>query len=482
MITPQGRPPKYHPGYNPVEFFTDSTNKNKLGFRYVYQVFSANTSVQLVSDLKIAPRPVDGIGYVDISAHLQNYLKGFKNIESTTFSSADNGSIVNYDLKVGESYMVEESFYDYNFFSGNTGLLFSTAHPFIVGDQIKVQLDNVTGDFRDGLNGYYTIINIPNPSAVTLNFPWIGNGPATPGKVTYADERKGVFLNLYNFSGMVSTNESMNVGKFYDFQEAWNNTPNFLLSNANSKFLANFPRANYNVTPSQFLAIQAFDNKANSVRYINFSNSNGDFFRKDANSNASWIKQIPIGPGNHGTLTTLGGTAPLIKPTTTWYEVWTTSAFNSVTSERIRINIDNRCVINNVQIYFMDRAGSWGSFAFQNKIFKNVNVDRETFNKRFGTNNPSKGFVFKTYDEGETTIQSTVEEEYTLNTNWMSDEMSVYWEEMFTSPYTYVKWTDGKWYSVKIKDNSDDIPRKRNQSMIKKSVKIKFSIKNRVNF
>jgi len=477
-ITNQGRPTPIAPGYNPLVYYVDSTNKNQPAFRYLFQVYSGST---LLADLKIAPRPVDGIGYADVSKIIQNQLPGyFINPTATTWANVDAGSVAEYTVQFGESYATAWPFIDYIFMSGATGISGTTAHPFVIGDQVRLELNSTYNDFRDALNGYFTVTAIPDVYSFQLNLSWIGSGAATPGNAFYADARKTNFTGLSSATTIVY-NEAMKVSEFQSFMSTYPTVPDFVLTGSTSKFLTNIPRTGFYATPTQHLGINAFDNKTNNAALCYFQNSNGDIFNKSISSTAARIKQIACGPANAGTLTTISGTAGLIKDDTEWYDVWTTNTSSGQTSEKLRIYIDNRCVINDVEVVFMDRSGSAVSFAFQNRIFESITTQKETLRREFGTNTPSKGFTFNTFDEGMSTYASQYNNSYELNTNWMTDEMSVYFEELLSSPKTYVRWADGKWYACQIDNGSFQTERSKNQRLIKKKISIKFSIDNPVN-
>jgi hypothetical protein len=477
-ISFSGTPTPITPGYNPIVYYVDSTNKNQPGFRYIFQVLSGST---LLADLKIAPRPNDGIGYADVSKIVQNQLPGYSLPPSaTTWANADAGSVAEYTIQFGESYTTEYAFIDYIFMSGNTGISGTTAHPFVIGDQVQLILNSTYNDFRDALNGYFTVTAIPDAYSFQLNLSWIGSGPATPGKAYYADARKTRFTGL-TATTTIATNEAMKVSEFQSFMSSYPLVPDFVLTGSTSKFLTNIPRSGFRVTPTQHLGINGFDNKVNNAALMWFQNSNGDVFNKSISSSAARIKQIAAGPANAGTLTTVSGTAGLIKDDTEWYEFWTTNSSSGQTSEKLRIDIDNRCVINDVEIAFLDRSGSMSSFAFQNRIFESITTEKETLRREFGTNTANKGFTFNTYDEGMSTYAAGYNNSYELNTNWMTDEMSVYFEELLSSPKTYVRWTDGNWYACQIENGSFQTERSKNQKLIKKKITIKLSIDNPVN-
>jgi hypothetical protein len=95
---------KYNAAYNPIVYVNDSTNKNEIGFRYVYNIYSAGTSTLLGSYL-IAPRYGDGYGVLQADKLLQNFTT--YNFSGTTNPAPVKESWIKYQVKVGGK-MLEE--------------------------------------------------------------------------------------------------------------------------------------------------------------------------------------------------------------------------------------------------------------------------------------------------------------------------------------------------------------------------------------
>jgi hypothetical protein len=62
----------------------------------------------------------------------------------------------------------------------------------------------------------------------------------------------------------------------------------------------------------------------------------------------------------------------------------------------------------------------------------------------------------------------------------MTDEMSRYFEEVYTSPYTYVKW-EGNWYAAIIEDGNFQTERIKNNTLIRKTISVRFAVNAPVN-
>ena len=70
-MTKIAEPFDFAPAYNPLMFIYNSTNKNKLGFKYIFQVFQSGTATK-IGEYKVLPRFNDGYGQIDISKLLQS--------------------------------------------------------------------------------------------------------------------------------------------------------------------------------------------------------------------------------------------------------------------------------------------------------------------------------------------------------------------------------------------------------------------------
>ena len=98
-------PQQFSPAYNPLKFIVDSTNKNKSGFRYIFDIYESGTTNK-IGEYKVLPRINDGYGEQDMSKLLQAKVSWDLDTQSTTSIAAPNSSY-QYDVKVGEEYVAE---------------------------------------------------------------------------------------------------------------------------------------------------------------------------------------------------------------------------------------------------------------------------------------------------------------------------------------------------------------------------------------
>lgn len=475
-ITILSQPNEFHSGYNPVKYKVTSTNKSKPGFRYVVELYTTGTVK--FAEFFIAPDPLDSNnGHIDVSRILQNKLDGF--FTTSSFNSENAvGAYTNYQIRFGESYSSEWEFNDYIFLSGgNLGLttdsaygagFSNTPHNYQVGDQIRVRLNGTYTDNRDLLNTFFDVVQVVDTKTIRINgdFGAIGSNPATPGKAVYADNKKAVTYNLANAS-KTSVNTAMVLPELVATQGSLDGYS--MTTGTNNLILTNQPEK-YSVTPEQFVFFNVLNGQNKSLI---FENSNGDVFRKVIGGSNN-VSSLGVGPGNIGSITTLTGTAPLIKDNTRWYTVKVTNNTNSSDfSIEYKFNLDKRCQINDTQIMFMDRKGSYNSFAFQLKRRENVSTTKQTFNKFID------GYS-STAIKGETAYYSDAEKTLDLVTNFMGEQMNMYFEELMTSRNTYVKW-EGLWYACIVTDTTFENEFERNNKMINKSIKVKFAVNDPIN-
>jgi len=474
-ITIEGQPQKLTTGYNPVMYYLSSTNVNELGFRYIVEVYIAGTSTKLF-EKKYPPRPIDGFAEINISRDVQNYLSSNDPFNFSSLNATNH--YLKFDIKFGEEYKVAWNFSDFIFNNGQTGFWQVpnvTTHPFVVGDQITVALDSTPGDFRDALNGQFTVIAVPSAYWITTSLPWIGTGVALTGKISYSDNRKSRFTNLASLTSQTVFNGALDMRGFKNYDYS-----NYLLD-GNGLFLTNQPN-DFRLTLTQDLWTAYFHNYLTTGRRMYFENSNGDLgYKSIVSTNTIGIGLANVGMSGLGSLTMISGTLPFIDSNVEWYDYFVCNTSGIQLSEKKRVYINRTCSIEDYEILFLDRLGSFSSFPFQLRSTDKGNITRLSYNKKFGDVNTSTNtFDFNTWDSGRTNYNIEVSKDITLNTNWLTDSESVYFEELLTSGYTYLK-IDDEYVACQVQENSFEIQRQKNKNLIRKTITVKLSVDTPIN-
>ena len=468
------QPQDFTPAYNECKFIVDSTNVNNDGFRYIFEVFESGTATR-IGYYKALPTFGTGYGEQDLSKLLSNMVTFDFDPTITTFYDAAN-SYYNYDVKVGEEYIYELN-YTASLVDNGGSVRITATHAFQVGDQINItQADG--GVANPSVEGLHTVIAITGTTNFTINALWADVTDATiNGTVKYADNRKTITLNT------VSTLDKY----IFNGVQPWLDMPNwdetdYELDGITKSWLTNQPKT-FNCTPSQDLWLNLRGDGVGINKRVYFENDNGDLFYK-AIAGGDYIKGVAVGPNNFGSLTVVSGTAPLIKNDTKIYQVWySDGAFNPVQSKAYEITIDRRPVITQYNILFLDRMGSWSSFAFQLKTYEKLNIKRETYNKDVPGYVSGTQWQYNSYEQGSVNYNTQVSKTIDLNTNWMSEAQAYYFQELVTSPQTYIapvtfvscEYVLGEYISCNVMNNSFDIDTVRNKHLIRQQLQVRLS-------
>jgi hypothetical protein len=480
-------PQVFSPAYNPLKFIVDSTNKNNTGFKYIFQVFEAGTANK-IAEYKVLPTYVDGYGEIDLSKLLQTQVSWDLNTLSTSWYNAPNSRYL-YDVKVGEEQLAEYSWTS-NITNNGGNARINVTNTFVAGDQVVITQDD-DGVANPQLEGLHTVLSATG-SNFTVNVSFSSITDVTiNGDVCYADNRKLITLNVTTFEDFVVFN-----GAFRWLDWSVYDNGDYKLTFADSYWLTNQPQE-FSCTLGQDLYLNL--RSAQGHDRIVFVNSNGGVFYK-AISNVDVISQVPVGPNNYGILV---GTGDLITNTVTYYDVYYRTALG-INSKKYRINLDRRTTISEYHMLFLDRLGSYSSFAFQLKSYERGEITREIFNKDVKGYVSGASWNYRTEDMGFMQSNINVTKSFDLNTNWMEESAGRYFEELLTSPQTFVKIVqynttedglpiigeDGcpihiaestAYQPCIVQNNAYEVYQQRNKNLIKQSITIKLSNQDNIN-
>ena len=458
-ITTQTAP--LEPVYNPQVYEFTSTNYTKQGFRYLVDIYSGN-STTLITRQKIAPQ-LDGSGKVDISRILANYVSVDFDGISQTVNPASN-SFFKYSIKIGEEYKPDDWV-----FTGTTYVGFDvqlkgsplTPNTFIVGDQIIIKTSN-----DSSLLGLHTVVAPVSTTLVTTDFSSLIIGSKT-GTTNYANGQK------LTFSGLTAVTNQTVFNGVVSFKNYPNYSSNLYTINTVNTFkqaLTDLPLDNFYATENQSI-------------WLNW------YIKKDTPYLYNFIIETPEAGAFVMDAVNFDGLTEIVQfkyvfsntsfdyDTTKFVDVYIARSSGAVyeqMSTKYRIWLDKRCRINEYEVAFQDRMGSIGSFAFQLRDKETGTIQRIQYNKELPT-------IAASTDRGYTNIWIGVDKELDLNTDWMTEEMSIYFEQLLTSPYTWLKLDDGLYYAILITDSSFEIEHQRNKRLIRKTIKIKLANRDKIN-
>jgi hypothetical protein len=486
-------PQAFSPAYNPLKFIIDSTNKNLNGFKYIFDVYLSGTSNK-IAEYKEMPRYDDGYGEQDLSKLLQSQVTWTLDTTSTATIKALQ-SKYDYDVKVGEEYVYELP-YTSSLSDGGGVVQINATNTFAVGDQVVITQDD-GGVANPQLEGLHTVTSASG-SAFKVNSPWSGvTDAAINGTVKYADNRKVITRDITTFSAYRVFNGAVRHIDWMLYDQT-----DYVMDGVTKQFATNQPQS-FHATLGQDIW---FNGRTRVNHQFVYQNDAGDTFTKTI-SELNTYTQTGIGPNNLGTLTPTIGTLPLIKPNTKYYDVWynSTATLGPQDSQKYRIYIDDRKLIEEYHILFLDRMGSWSSFAFQLRAYERGEVTREMYNKNIDGYVSGGEWTYGVEEFGFHYFNTNVIKSMELNSNWMDEGMAQYYEELVTSPMTYLKVTrymtdetgtifgieeescsariaeSTTYLPVMVTNNSYEVYKQRNKNLIRQSVNVRFSNQDNIN-
>ena len=454
------QPSQLMPAYNPIKYIIDNTNKNEPGFRYIFTINPANVATQ-IAQYKTLPVYSTGYGEMDISKLMQALVTW-----KFELGQSDE-SWYQYDIDLGFEYIS-----NINYTSslannaGNVRITF-TAHGFVANDQILiVQSDG--GVANPGVEGLHTVLSA-TANNFTINALWADvTNAAIDGEVTYADFRKtitpkdviiedrevfnGAYNNLiFNTGGVFPVADYLGVAA----------PPQYALTT----LTPNDSTARALMTPNQIFYLLArvylenydviyYDIDGNSLGTTTYNCSEG-LHNFEINTTDHSITQdfyVEI-VGNFGA-------EPVFGP---YYFAF-----------------DNRCAINDDVLYYLDRMGSWQSFAFQLKTYEKGEITREMYNQHVDGTVVSTKWQQGEYAMGNRSYNPNVMMSFDLNTNWMDQYNATRFQELLTSPQVFYSAT-GIDCACTVDATGFENFRQRNKNLIKQSVSIKLALNSPIN-
>ena len=488
-LVAQATPQVIVPAYNPVKYIYSSSNVALQGFKFIYDIYQSGT-LNKIAEYRVLPTYATGFGEIDLSKLLQAKVSYDLNLTNTSAYNATN-SHYKYDVRIGEEYLTTTTYiaaltqYITAPYAGRVQI--NVANTFLVGDQINITQADL-GVANPNLEGLFTVL-VANPLYIVVNSLFsLVTDITINGAITYADGRKTVNRNLaqqlnkYVFNGAIKWTEWPS----YNYQD-------YMLNGVFDKFLTSYPSGNKNMysTLSQDMWVNAIANGSPTPPdTMVFENSNGSIFEKNVTA-LDHVSGVSVGANNFGVLTLVFGSGNLIEPNTEYYQFYYER--NGIkSSATYRVNIDRRIRTTEYSILFLDKMGSWNSFAFTLNSYEKGNVTREQFNQDVkGYINGSNQWDYELTDRGITNTYVSTETTIDLATDFMTMDMANYFTELISSPFTFVKQSDYSldcdvpvstpYISCNIITSDYQIYNQRNKNLIKQNITIKLANNNIVN-
>ena len=453
------QPGQLMPAYNPIKYIINNTNKNEPGFRYIFTIYPAVGShipANVVAQYKVLPVYGTGYGEQDISLLMQSLV-------TWKFASGQvNESWYQYDVDLGYEYLynIDYSATLQESGGGDVEIHFN-AHGFVFGDQVIV-VQAVGGIAANPtVEGLHTVL-YADTNYFVINARWdtVGN-EFINGNVTYADQRKTVVLN----DALITNKEVFNgafslgiyaQGSFPSADYLGTTNPSFALTSlSNEIYAAAIVQDSYGL---YYIMCRVYSGVTYSMSYY------------DTATDALIAGPLPISPANG-----------LYNFEVYWINTMTGDFYVEITGTngsifRYYFQLDTRCFINYDTLFYLDRMGSWQSFAFQLKTYEKGQITREQYNQHIDGFVASSQWAYSSEAMGFKTYNTNVAYSLDLNTNWMDQYNADRFQELLTSPQVfYVEPYTGSYYACTVEATGFENFKQRNKNLIKQSVTIKLA-------
>jgi hypothetical protein len=453
------------PAYNPIKYIIDNTNKNEPGFRYIFTIYPAAGShipANVVAQYRVLPVYGTGYGEQDISLLMQSLVTYNETGISNAVPYNSSESWYQYDVDLGYEYIDNIDYTNSLQESGGGDVeIHFNAHGFIVGDQVViVQADG--GVANPTVEGLHTVL-YADTNFFVINARWdTVTIDSINGNVSYADQRKTQVLDdeviedQEIFNG--AYNNNINNGDNTPFPSNDYLSPGLLMtSNIQS---INYPAATF-LNAQFYYNLKVYAGYTYTVRFYDMSNTQIDAYLF-----------IPASDGIY---------AVFVGPTALVTEDYYIRIFYSAGNfGYYYFTYDNRCTINDQQLIYLDRMGSWQSFAFQLRTYEKGQITREQYNQHIDGQVQSSQWVGVPLQKGFRTYNTNVTKTFDLNTNWMGEYDAKRFQELLTSPQVYYL-SDNYYCACVVDATGFEVFSQKNKKLIKQSVTIKLAQQDPIN-
>ena len=96
--------------------------------------------------------------------------------------------------------------------------------------------------------------------------------------------------------------------------------------------------------------------------------------------------------------------------------------------------VDNCSKYTKTRLQFLNKLGGYDFFNFDLLSKQTVDIDRNLFKKNLGSYTNANAYAFSTKDRAFSQFHTKLKDKFTLNSNWVSEEVMTWLEELVSSP------------------------------------------------
>ena len=431
-ITIKVEPQEYQSTYNEVILVLDSTKKAEDKFQYVLDI---DVNGVYSSRIKVQSNPA-GYGVINISKHLESYISyNFDLADKEAFKKIIN-SYGTYDVAFSEEYVLETAFTSVSDNGGFCQYNYAAAHNFVLDDFVTVSASSVPA-----YDGIQEVTAVPTALAIVTTEVFsataTGSTVLSNGTVTIIPDAVTMTGSKFMFNGVL---------QWLDVPD-WDYTDYLIDSTGAGKLLTTLPKTSTTDLEDR-QTINLYQNLANEAEYLQVTSDNrGTFFLdNDFNTITSSTNFLSIGVGgfdiNNAPLsaTAASSVPPIIDGETKSYTIKTVDLATFAASSEEYTFLVNHCKpqYEGVRLMYLNRFGSFNSFNFSLASSKQTRVKKTTFKQNYGSyDSVANSYGWASSDRGDTRLDTDIREDYSINSDYISEEEGNLIEELIASPEVY---------------------------------------------
>jgi hypothetical protein len=156
------------------------------------------------------------------------------------------------------------------------------------------------------------------------------------------------------------------------------------------------------------------------------------------------LLSVGIGPLDINTRAQALTATPIIIPQTAYYTVQIkNTADTDFSSEIFKVVMNSKKYYQRFRFRWLNSLGAFDSYTFEGRNSATKNVRNSTeFSKLFGYENPIGGYAYENGGRGRKTIYQSVETQYTVFSQFITEAESYWLNELFTSSEVYLEVVD----------------------------------------
>jgi len=187
------------------------------------------------------------------------------------------------------------------------------------------------------------------------------------------------------------------------------------------------------------LDVRTYDSDGNLITSETWNNSYNVVTLTGATSETV-LQSIGIGPLDINTLSLNSTGAPLINADVSYYTIQGLDFYDYYCTEKFKVVMNTKKYYQKFRFRWLNSLGGFDSYTFEGRNSPTKNVRNSTeFTKLFGYENIFGEYQYPNGDRGRKNIYQSVETQYTVFSQFITEAESYWLNELFTSPEVYLE-------------------------------------------